>query len=201
MSLFGRVRRLVSAALDSKQSARQDSDISSEEIVQERVTAERDDEFVVFHIGMRINTFWKLHQWLPVLLVGRRMVRELGSDEESGLLGSRTVVGPGVRNIGFVQYWDSFDSLRAYARDSERLHFPAWQEYYQDGTNDDAALGIWHETYLVDAEDCETVYNNMPAHGLGACDGSELKPAGGHQSTAGGRLGETDGTDVPVEVD
>lgn len=46
------------------------------------------------------------------------MVRELVSDPDSGLLGSRTVVGPGIRNLGFIQYWDSFDALREYARDS-----------------------------------------------------------------------------------
>ena len=114
-----------------------------------KVTAERDGAFVVFHIGMRINSFWKLHRWLPIVLVAPRMLRELRSDSESGLLGSRTVFGPGIRNIGFVQYWDSFESLRAYAHDSEQSHYPAWQTYYRDGTKDDAAVGIWHDTYLV----------------------------------------------------
>jgi len=113
------------------------------------MTADRDREIVVFHIGMRINAFWKVHRWLPVLLVAPRMVRELTDDPESGLLGNRTVVGPGVRNVGFSQYWESFDALRTYARDGDQLHFPVWREYYRDGTNDDASLGIWHETYVV----------------------------------------------------
>jgi len=162
--------------------------------IEGRVTAERDDEFVVFHVGMRINAFRKVHRWLPVLRVAPRMVRELEADPDSGLLGSRTVVGPGVRNVGFVQYWESFEALREYARDAAGEHFPAWRDYYEDGTREDAAVGIWHETYVVSG-DYETVYNNMPAHGLGACEGADLVAASERRQTASGRLGRTDGTD------
>ena len=35
-------------------------------IVTERVTAQIDDQVVVFLIGMRINRCWKVHMWLPV---------------------------------------------------------------------------------------------------------------------------------------
>jgi len=31
--------------------------------------ADRDEDVVVFLIGMRINAFWKVHRWLPVFLV------------------------------------------------------------------------------------------------------------------------------------
>lgn len=164
------------------------SDPDHDGVYEERVTAERDGEFVVFLIGMRINAFWKLHRWLPLLLVAPRMVRELVTDSESGLLGSRTVLGPGIRNIGFVQYWDSFESLREYARDPDQSHYPAWQEYYRDGTKEDAAVGIWHETYVVSDGEYETVYNNMPPHGLAACDDTDVVPATGTQQTAAGRV-------------
>jgi len=160
--------------------------------VEGRVTAERDDEFVVFHVGLRVNAFRKVHHWLPLVLVAPRIVRELVDDPESGLLGSRTVVGPGIRSIGFVQYWESFDALREYARDGDGRHFPAWQEYYENGTSEDAAVGIWHETYVVDPDDSETVYNNMPAHGLGATD-AEFVSASGDRRTASDRIGRTDG--------
>jgi hypothetical protein len=173
----------------------------TDEVIEEKVAADRDEEFVVFHIGLRINAFWKIHRWLPIFLVAPRMVRELVSDSESGLLGSRTTVGPGIRNIGFVQYWDSFEALRDYARDSDRLHFPAWQEYYEDGTKDDASLGIWHESYIVQPAEYETVYNNMPVWGLGASEGSELVAASGRHDTASGRLGQTDGSDSPLNTE
>lgn len=169
--------------------------------VEQKVAAERSEEFVVFHIGVRINALWKIHRWLPIVLIAPRMVRELISDPESGLLGSRTVLGPGVRNIGLVQYWDSFEALQDYARDSERLHFPAWQEYYEDGTKDDSAVGIWHETYVIDPDEYETVYNNMPPHGLAASEGAKIVPASNQRNTAAGRMGRTDGTDAPVPDD
>jgi len=183
----------------TKRDVMTDQNVSTDGIVEQKISAERDEAFVVFHIGMRINAFWKIHRWLPILLVAPRMVRELVSDSESGLLESRTVLGPGIRNIGFVQYWDSFDALREYARDSDRLHFPAWQDYYQDGTKEDAAVGIWHETYLIDPDEYETVYNNMPRHGLAATDGTEIVSAADQRNTAAGRLGHTDGSDSPVQ--
>lgn len=172
---------------------------SADGVLEQKVTAEREEEFVIFHIGMRINMFWKIHQWLPILLIAPRMIRELVADEESGLLGSRTVVGPGIRNIGFVQYWESFDALREYAHDSDRLHLPIWQDYYQSGTKEDAAIGIWHETYLIGADEYETVYNNMPPHGLAKCDETEIMPAADQRMSAAGRLEHTDGTDFPVD--
>jgi hypothetical protein len=169
--------------------------------IERKVTADRSEEFVVFHIGVRINTLWKLHRWLPIVLIAPRIVREPVSDSEPGLLESRTVVGPGIRNLGFVQYWDSVDALRDYARDSDRLHGPAWQEFSEDGTKDDAAVGIWHETYVIDPDEYETVYNNMPPHGLAARNGTDIVPASDRRTTAAGRLGRTDGTDTPVHED
>lgn len=162
-----------------------------------KTTAERDGEFVVFLVGLRINTAWKVHRWLPIVLAAPRMVRELVADPDSGLLGSRTVVGPGLRHLGLVQYWESFDDLRAYARDGDRRHRPAWQEYYGDGTAEDGAVGIWHETYVVEPGTYETVYNNMPAFGLGETDGTRLVPATGERDAAAGRIGRTDGRDRP----
>ena len=147
-----------------------------------RVHAEREDDVVVFLIGMRVNALWKVHRWLPIFLVAPRMVRELRAAEGSGLLGSWTYLSP-PRGIGFVQYWDSFESLRAYAQDSDHLHLDAWREYNQDG---DDAVGIWHETYRV--EDYETVYNTVGPRGLGAAAGSDLVPATGRRESAAGRI-------------
>ena len=133
MRLFGRLQQYLTTNLVPSTHT-SDGDGSTNDIITERVTAERNESFVVFHIGMRINSVWKVHQWLPILLIAPRMVRELRTDDDSGLLGSRAVVGPGFRNIGFVQYWESFDALEAYARDSDHLHLGAWQDYYEDGT-------------------------------------------------------------------
>lgn len=80
-----------------------------------RMTAEMDEEFAVFLIGMRINAYWKLHRWLPVVLAMPRLLRELDAETDSGLLNYETVYNR--RTIMTVQYWDSFEDLQAYARD------------------------------------------------------------------------------------
>jgi hypothetical protein len=153
-------------------------------MIDKRVTADVDGEFVVFVIGMRVNSLWKVHRWLPVAAAMPRMLRELAADADSGLLGYETTVG--WRTIVLLQYWESFDKLRAYARDDGREHLPAWVRYNRS-QGDDGAVGIFHETYLIGPDGHESVYNNMPAFGLGAAAG--VRPAEGDDETAGRRLG------------
>lgn len=164
----------------------------------QRVHAEMDEEFVVFLIGMRINTLWKVWRWLPVFVAMPRMLREL--DEDAGLLGTRTLAG--WREFMVVQYWDSFEDLREYAHDPEAEHHPSWMQY---NSRSDGTVGIWHETYLVEDGEYETVYNNLPPHGLGEAaavtDAGNLVDATGKSATAGGRLGRTDGDDAPIAPD
>lgn len=151
------------------------------------MTAEMDEPFVVFLIGMRINRYWKLHRWLPVFAAMPRMLRELHSHEDSGLLHSETTVN--ARTIVMIQYWESFERLRAYARDVEQEHIPAWMDYNQS-SGQSGDVGIFHETYVVDPDDCESVYNNMPPFGLGGA--GSLTPAAGSLETAGKRIGRAD---------
>jgi len=165
-------------------------------IVPERVTARVDGDFVVFLIGMRINSWWKVHKWLPVFLAMPRMLRELESDPESGLLESRTWLG--LRAPLVVQYWESFEALEAYARDTEGEHLPAWKAFNRR-IGEGGDVGIWHETYLVREGEYEAVYNNMPPTGLGEV--GEVAPASGRSETAAGRLGRTAGDDAPVDAD
>lgn len=155
-----------------------------------------DDEFVVFVIGMRINRLWKVHEWLPVALAMPRMLRELEADPESGLLNYETTAN--VRTVVTVQYWDSFDSLREYARDVEKEHVPAWASY-NESTAETGDVGIFHETYVVEPDDCETVYNNMPAFGLG--EAGRLRRAEGSLETASSRLGTVEDDELVVSRD
>jgi hypothetical protein len=165
-------------------------------IIPERVTAKVSGEFVVFRIGMRINTFWKVHKWLPVFLAMPRMLSELEEDPDSGLLGYQRNLG--IRNHMLLQYWRSFEHLREYARDADGRHLAAWKRFNREvGSTGD--VGIWHETFLVRDGEYESVYNNMPPFGLGEI--AELAPASGQFETASGRLGRTEGDDAAVNED
>jgi hypothetical protein len=167
-----------------------------EELSTRRVTAELEGGFVVFRIGVRINALWKVHEWLPVFRAMPKMLEELEADTESGLLGYDTKLG--VRNHEVVQYWRSFEKLREYALDSNARHAPAIGRTNQQMRESDA-VGIWHETYLVEDGAYETVYRNTPRIGLGKA--GTLHPATERRRTAAGRLGLTDGDDVSYEED
>ena len=158
------------------------------ELINKRVTAEIEGDFVVFLIGMRINRLWKPWKWLPVFFAMPRMLRELEDSPESGFLGARQYMGSPRRPM-LVQYWRSFDQLEAYARNRDAAHWPAWVAFNKRiGSNGD--VGIWHETFLIAAGSYECVYNNMPPVGLGEV--TSLVPAAGRKATAASRAGVRD---------
>ncbi len=152
-------------------------------IIDRRVCAEVEGPFVVFLIGMRINRWWKVWQWLPVIRAMARMLPELARQPELGLLHARSHFGfPGIM---LVQYWRSYAALEAYASARDKAHLPAWAAFNRSiGSNGD--VGIWHETYLVEPGRYENVYNNMPAWGLGRA--GTLHDASGPRARALGRL-------------
>jgi Domain of unknown function (DUF4188) len=149
-----------------------------------RYSATIDGNFVVFLIGMRINRPWKPHRWLPVLTAMRPMIRELQADPTTGFLGATyglLAAGPAV-----VQYWRSFEDLERYARSQDARHLPAWRRFNQT-VRSSGDVGIWHETYRVDADGYEAGYANMPRLGLAAAGGHIH--IGSRNSTAAQRLG------------
>jgi hypothetical protein len=149
-------------------------------ILDERVTAHIDGDFVVFLIGMRINKPWKVHKWLPVLRAMPKILKELEAAPESGFLGHT-----GLSKI-IVQYWRSFDHLETYARNKSLAHWPAWVDFNKRLGASRGDVGIWHETYVVSACQYETVYSGMPPFGLGAA--SKIIPATGNRNYARNRL-------------
>ena len=153
-------------------------------VIPDRMTAQIEGEFVVFLIGMRINKFWLPHKWVPALSAMPRMLSELGKlpMEETGFLGHSTV-GMGI----MVQYWRSFEHLEAYASAKDRAHLPAWAAFNKMARDDRGAVGIFHETYLVQAGQYETLYSGMPPFGLGKA--ADLVPATAARASARKRLG------------
>lgn len=154
-------------------------------VIQQRVTADVEGEFVVFLIGMRINKIWKVWKWLPVFMAMPGMIRELSQNKESGFLGAHFYGA--WRQPLVLQYWRSFEHLERYARDKDATHFPAWVKFNKKvGSGGD--VGIWHETYRVAPGAYECVYNNMPPIGL--ANATVLVPATGRRETAAGRMGQ-----------
>ena len=165
------------------------------QVIDKRVTAEIEGDFVVFLIGMRINKFLKPWKWLPVFVAMPRMLRELESRPEAGLLGAHLYLGSPRRPL-VVQYWRSFDHLERFARSHDATHWPAWVAFNKRiGSSGD--VGIWHETYRVRAGEYEAIYGNMPRVGLGAI--GEFTPIGSTTATAAKRIGVRPEDVAPVE--
>ncbi len=152
------------------------------EIIEERRTAQTDQDFVVFLIGMRVNKPLKVHRWLPVAMSMNRMINELQQLPTAGLLNYESWFG---RTSIMVQYWRSFDALEQYAKQADLKHRPAWADFNRK-VNSNGDVGIWHETYTVSPGQFEVVYNNMPNFGLAKATSSI--PATGQRKNAKERM-------------
>src|SRR5918999_1438375 len=133
-------------------------------VIPGRFTAQIDEPFVVFLIGLRVNRPLAFRKWVPAARAMQPMLRELYDNPQKGFLGAEQFFyWPGA---ALVQYWRSFDDLERFARDPNDPHFPAWRRFNETiGT--DGSVGIWHETYAVEAGQYEVIYNNMALFGLG----------------------------------
>jgi hypothetical protein len=137
-------------------------------VISSRTTHEYDGDLVVFLIGMRINKPWRPDLWLPVFNAMPGMLAELSKDKDSGLLGYRLTIGAGGPLV--VQYWSSAEKLYAYASERNAAHRPAWAAFNRRARKAPGAVGIWHETYVVDR--AESIYAGMPVSGLAAATSS-----------------------------
>jgi heme-degrading monooxygenase HmoA len=137
-----------------------------------RTTADAEGDVVVLLIGMRINHFWAVHQWLPVILSMYRMLGELARDRSRGLLG-HIMLTASPRTYYVVQYWESQEKLYAYATSPDMFHHKVWaiiNRKEREGRTH-GHVGIWHEAYVVPEGSYESVYADMPAFGLAAAHG------------------------------
>ncbi len=130
-----------------------------------RFTADTDEPFVVFLIGMRINKPLALHKWVPTALAMGPMLGSLYRNPESGFLGGEAILYRG--GIGLIQYWRTTEDLERFARSPQEAHLKAWQRFNK-AVGKDGSVGIWHETYKIAAGQYEAIYGNMPKFGLGA---------------------------------
>lgn len=138
-----------------------------------RLTGRIEGEFVLFLIGMRVNRWWKIGQWLRVVLAMAGMQRELASDPGLGFLGAEQWLG---RTTLMVSYCRSMEDLMRYATSKTGKHLPAWRSFNQTvGTSGD--VGIWHETYRSRPGDYENVYVTCPPSGWRRQERPSKRPA------------------------
>ncbi|MDZ7705721.1 MAG: DUF4188 domain-containing protein [Trueperaceae bacterium] len=149
-----------------------------------RYTAQHDEPFVVFIIGMRVNNIFAVRKWWPTATAMGTMLRTLYKHPEKGFYGGETFLY--WFGIGLIQYWRSFEDLETFARDPSEPHLENWQRYNRVIGND-GSVGFWHESYLIEAGHHEEVYGNMPEFGLAKA--TEHVTATGGLETARQRLG------------
>jgi hypothetical protein len=164
-------------------------------VISGRFTAQTDEPFVVFLIGMRINKLFAFRRWIPTARAMRPMLRALCTHPEQGFLGAQSFFY--WRGIGMIQYWRSFEELERFARAADELHVPAWRRFNKAIGYQDGSVGIWHESYLVEPGKYEVVYGNMPVFGLAAA--TTHPRARGRLETARRRLGGESVPAVPAE--
>lgn len=176
---------------------------SDRAVIDGRTTADVEgQDVVVFLIGMRVNKLWKVWKWAPVAAAMPRMLVQLAKHPDKGLLDARTFVSG--RTVLVVQYWESFETLERFARNTDDPHLDAWRRFNAKvGMTGD--VGVFHETYTVPAGSHECIYVNMPPTGLARARG--VVPVGTRGHSAKKRLvgdaavgGETvaDDTALPV---
>ncbi|AKU16341.1 DUF4188 domain-containing protein [Luteipulveratus mongoliensis] len=160
----------------------------------ERQTHSHEGEIAVFLLGMTINRPWRPDHWLPAFRAMPAMLGELytnkaqsegGEEEWLGFMGARSLFG--ARGPTVIQYWRSTDDIYRYAGMTDRVHRPAWLEFYRQAKAHPDSVGVWHETYAVPADGHESIYYATPSMGLGAV--TSLVPVRRRGDTARERLG------------
>ena len=165
------------------------------EVVAGRYTAQIEEPFVVFLIGMRVNHFRAFSKWMPAAQAMPEMLQVLFAHPEKGFLGGESFFRLFPLTTLLLTYWRSFEDLEKFARSADDPHLGAWKQFNQ-AVGVDGTVGIWHETYLVQPGQYEAVYGNMPVFGLAKA--TAHVPAIGRRETARRRLGGQNAPAVPT---
>jgi len=158
-----------------------------------RYTALTDESMVVFLVGMRINRWWAVHQWWPVYQAMKNMLIDLQTPPDQGMNSAHTRIS--WREIMVTTYWHSYEQLENYARSADS-HTSPWAAFNKK-IGASGAVGIWHETFVVEANKYECVYVNMPQSGLARGKNTRFVKAEGAHETSRLRMGGKNRPAVP----
>lgn len=153
-------------------------------VIPGRHQADLHGEVILFPIGMKINRWWAVHKWGKPLINTIRLWRHVQTKHPSGYLSGYLFAYS--RGVGMMQYWQDFESLEAFAHDDSQPHLSSWRQLVAQ-TGRDQTFGYWHETYVIDSTNAETIYGSMSPFGLGAAVGHA--PIDGTSQSARNRLG------------
>lgn len=154
-------------------------------VIPGRMSADLEDDFVIFLIGMRFNRPWHLRKAYLAFTAMPKMLRYLDRHPELGLLGHTLAFGANGPVV--IQYWRSVEQLEEFARSTAAPHHPAWKTWNKVIGYQTPDVGIWHESYQVKAGAYECLYGNMPRFGLAAA--GEHVPVARKGDTAAQRRG------------
>jgi Domain of unknown function (DUF4188) len=157
-----------------------------------RYTALTNEPFAVFLIGLRMNRFLSFGKWMQVFKAMPPMIEELKRHPELGFI--HTVTALYWRGVINIQYWRSFEHLHAYGHMRDGIHLPAWAEFNRRVSNN-GAVGIWHETYMLQPGQYEAIHVNMPRFGL--MQAFEHVRVTGRLDSARGRMGKPEADSIP----
>ncbi len=155
-------------------------------VVPGRFSAQIDESFVVFLIGMRVNNIWAVNKWLPTAQAMSPMLNTLHRYPDKGFLGQESFFRLFPLCTIMTTYWKSFEHLEYFARNTDDPHLEPWRAFNRS-IGSDGSVGIWHETYLVQPGQYESIYVNMPVFGLAAA--TNHVPIVSRKETARRRLG------------
>lgn len=81
-----------------------------------RYTAQTDDLCVVFLLGMCVNNFWAVSQWLPVAQAMPPMLKTLWQHPEEGFIGGDNFFRLFPLTTLMLFDWRSFEDLERFVR-------------------------------------------------------------------------------------
>jgi Domain of unknown function (DUF4188) len=163
-------------------------------VIPGRFSAQTDESFVVFLIGMRVNNIWAINKWVPTAQAMGPMLKSLHRYPEKGFLGQESFFRLSPIGTVLITYWKSFEHLEHFARSADDPHLEPWRAFNRS-IGSDGSVGIWHETYLVGSGQSESIYVNMPIFGLAAA--THHVSSIGKKETARRRLGGENSPAVP----
>lgn len=130
-----------------------------------RYTARPSEPLALFLVGMRIHKPLRIRTWWPAFTAMSRMLRQLQSDPDLGLLAATLSYTP---HPLLVQYWQSAKHVERFARDPNLSHRPAWKAFNRLSKHESEVMGLWHELYVIEPATTRSLYRNMPRIGLAA---------------------------------